>query len=73
MTSREPFYECVLISERNEYHFHLRAWTAEEAEAQFRAVLQEHGVAADGIVRVLGLNGAVLRTGVLRYAASARS
>ncbi len=62
MSRREPFYECVLISERNEYHFHVRAWTAEEAEAHFRALLHESGVIGDGTVCVLGLKGTVLRS-----------
>ncbi len=61
MTSREPFYECMFVSERNEYRFHVRAWTADEAEAHLRSALESSGLTAEGEPRVLDSKGRLLR------------
>jgi hypothetical protein len=49
-TPREKFFECVFTHDRNEYRFHLRAWTPKEAEENFVALLREDGVRAPGVV-----------------------
>ncbi len=61
MAKREPFFECVLVADRNEYRFHLRAWTAEEAELHFREELRSNGVTASGELQVLDRNGGLAR------------
>ena len=66
VAKREPFFECVFVSERNEYRFHFRAWTAAEAEYHLRRQLEESGVAADGELRVLDAKGRLLRTSPYR-------
>ncbi len=57
---REPFFECVFSVDRNEYRFHFRAWTAEEAEAHLRDELREYGVDVPGELRVIDRKGRVL-------------
>ena len=52
---REPFFKCVYSSERSEYSFHFRAWSAEEAEAHLRTELKTFAVNAAGEIRVLHL------------------
>jgi hypothetical protein len=59
-TRRERFFECVFAVERNEYRFHLRAWTPEEAAYQLDAELRENGFAIPGELHVLGSRGEVL-------------
>jgi hypothetical protein len=44
-TRGDRFYECVFAADRNEYRFHLRAWTPEEAAYHFDAELRENGLA----------------------------
>jgi hypothetical protein len=63
MSLREPFFECVFVSGRNEYRFHVRAWTAEEAECHLREALQSHGLVARGEVRVQDARGRLVRRG----------
>ena len=72
VTKREPFFECVFVSDRNEYRFHFRAWTAAEAEYHLRRELQESGVAADGELRVLDKKGHLLSTSAYRPVLDAR-
>jgi hypothetical protein len=60
---RERFYECVLVSDRDEYRFHFRAWDAEEAEQRLMDDLREHGLTVAGELRVLDLKGKVIRRG----------
>ena len=50
---RERFYECVFVADRNEYRFHLRAWTPEEAAEHLRTELDENGVSIPGEIRVM--------------------
>ena len=54
---REPFFKCVYSSERSEYSFHFRAWSAEEAEAHLRTELKTFAVNAAGEIRVLDSQG----------------
>jgi hypothetical protein len=59
-TKRERFFECVFAAERNEYRFHLRAWTPEEAAEHLRAELGANGLAVRGELRVVDRRGRVL-------------
>ena len=60
---RENSYECIFAQDRNEYHFHVRAWNAKEAEEHFRASLHDNGVRDDGTMSIRDRKGAeVLRS-----------
>jgi hypothetical protein len=59
-TRRERFFECVFVAERNEYRFHLRAWTPEEAAQHLKAALWESGLVVPGELRVVDPRGRVL-------------
>ena len=48
------------MAERNEYRFHFRAWTPEEAAQHLTDQLAENDVEVEGEIRVLDANGAVL-------------
>jgi hypothetical protein len=61
MAKREAFYLCVLVSDRNEYEFHFRAWTPEAAEAHFRDALQGSGVSSPGELVIRNRKGEVVR------------
>ena len=61
MITREPFFECVLVCDRNEYRFRFRAWTAEQAELHLREDLLEAGARERGEVRVYDGKGRLLR------------
>lgn len=61
MAKREPFFECVFVSEGNEYRFHIRAWNAEEARYHLRNELRSYGVTASGELRLFGLRGGLLQ------------
>ncbi len=62
MAPRERFYECVLALDQNEYRFHVRAWTAEEACDHLGASLRENGLLDAGELVVLdGKGGELLR------------
>ena len=56
-TRRERFYECVFAAARNEYRFHLRAWTPEEAAYHLDAELRENGLAVPGHIRIVDPGG----------------
>lgn len=60
MSRRETFFECALVVERNEYRFHVRAWSATEAGQLLHDELQEIGVLDCGELRVLDAKGGVL-------------
>ncbi len=60
---REPFFECVFVSEQNEYRFHLRAWTAADAEQVLADELRANGVTSRGELRILDSKGRVTRRG----------
>jgi hypothetical protein len=60
---REQFFECTFASDRNEYQFHCRAWTPDEAEGHFRSMLESDGVSLPGTLRIRDLRGHVLRSG----------
>ena len=57
MAARESFYECIFSPEGNEYRFHVRAWSAEEAQEHLRASLRENGVREPGAIRVRDRKG----------------
>jgi len=62
--SREKFFECVFAPDRNEYRFHVRAWSAEQAEEHFRASLRDNGVREPGTLLIRNRKGVeVLRSG----------
>ena len=62
--SREKFFECVFAPDRNEYRFHVRAWSAEQAEEHFRASLRDNGVRDPGTLLIRNRKGVeVLRSG----------
>jgi hypothetical protein len=61
MTTREKFFECVLALDHNEYRFHVRAWTPEEAQEHLCASLRENGVQETGVLTVLDGRGVELR------------
>ena len=67
MAPRERFFVCVFEQDRNEYRFHVRAWTAEEAEAHLRASLREDGVRDPGSIVVRDERGAVLASSPYRF------
>jgi len=60
---RELFFECVFVSNQSEYHFHLRAWTAAEAELAFADGLRAGGITSRGKLMVLDREGRVVRRG----------
>ena len=63
-STREDFFECVFAPDRNEYRFHVRAWSAEQAEVHFRASLRENGVREPGTLLIRNRKGVeVLRSG----------
>jgi hypothetical protein len=57
---RERFFECLFVSDRNEYRFHFRAWSAEEAGQHLLDDLRDHGLTASGELRVLDPRGRVV-------------
>jgi len=61
MGLRESFFECVFLSDRNEYVFHFRGWSAEEAEAHFREALIGDGLLVAGAIEVRDARHKVLR------------
>jgi hypothetical protein len=61
MTKREVFFECILVSERNEYQFHFRAWNAVEAEIHFRETLGAYGLTSAGSLVIRNARGQVVR------------
>jgi hypothetical protein len=61
MPKREPYFECVFVADRNEYRFHFRSRSAEEAERHLRDELQEWGLDVSGEVRVVDARGRVVR------------
>ena len=60
MPNRDPTFECVLVVDRNEYRFHFRSSSAQEAERHLRDELREWGVESSGEVLVLDGKGRVL-------------
>lgn len=59
---RELFFKCVFVSDdENEYHFHLRAWTAAEAESVFADMLRTGGIRSKGKLMVHDVDGQVVR------------
>jgi len=62
MAKREQFFECVFVSDRNEYRFHFRAWTPEAAEFLFRDELRACGVSALGTLLVCDSKGQLMRS-----------
>jgi hypothetical protein len=61
MPSRVPYFECVFVADRNEYRFHFRCPSAEEAERHLCEELREWGLAVAGEVRVMDARGRVVR------------
>ena len=61
MTKREEFYECEYVSGRGDFQFHVRAWSALEAEHSLRESLASAGVRAPGTMVIRDLKGRVLR------------
>ena len=70
MTKREEFYECEYVSGRGDFQFHVRAWSAVEAEQALRDSLASAGVRAAGTVVIRNLKGRILRRG--RYSPPAQ-
>jgi len=62
MAKREQFFECIFLSDRNEYRFHFRAWSPEAAEFLFRDELRSCGVNAAGTLLVCDLKGQLMRS-----------
>ena len=60
---REPLFKCVFVSNHSKYHFHLRAWTAADAELAFADGLCAGGVTSKGELMVLDREGCVVRRG----------
>jgi hypothetical protein len=60
MDRREAFFECVYAADRNEYVFHLRAWSAEEAESHLRERLRGFGLVTSGTVLIRDPKGRVV-------------
>jgi hypothetical protein len=60
MSTRERFFECVLSQDREEYRFHVRAWSARDAEEEARASLRESGVREPGMLRIRDPKGVEL-------------
>ncbi len=60
MAPRERFFECVLALDQNEYRFHVRAWTAQEAWDHLGASLRENGLTEAGTLVVLDERGGEL-------------
>jgi hypothetical protein len=60
MGTRERFFECIFTQDGNEYRFHVRAWSATEAEAHIRASLHDNGVREAGILVVRDRKGSEL-------------
>ncbi len=61
MAKREDFFECTLACDNNEYRFHFRAWSGEDAEAHFREALQANGVTFPGTLMIRNPQGQVVR------------
>ena len=57
---RERFYECTFVQERNEYRFHVRAWSPEDAAEHLRAALRDDGVREAGTLLVRDRKGSVV-------------
>jgi kynurenine formamidase len=62
MPKREQFFECVFVSDRNEYRFHFRAWNPEAAELLFRDELRACGVNAPGTLHICDSKGQLMRS-----------
>jgi hypothetical protein len=58
MGRREQFFAGVLVSDRDEYQFHSRAWDAAEAEFTFREALRADGFAELGTLEIRDAKGA---------------
>ena len=64
LVSRERFFECIFTHDRNEYRFHVRAWSAREAEEHIRNSLRGNGVKENGTLFIRDPNGVeCLRSG----------
>ncbi|HEX9050041.1 MAG TPA: hypothetical protein VF841_05855 [Anaeromyxobacter sp.] len=61
MPERERFFECVFVSERNEYQFHFRAWSEAEAERHFRETLRGYGISSPGTLLIRNAKGRLVR------------
>jgi len=61
LSKRESFFECVFVSDKNEYRFHFRAWTPEDAAKHFRDALRSNGVTSTGALLIRGPEGELLR------------
>lgn len=70
MRARESFWECVFNPDGNEYRFHVRAWSAEEAEEHLRASLRENGVREAGAILVRDRRGVDVRRSGYAFDAS---
>ncbi len=73
MPSREPYFECVFVVDRNEYRFHFRSPSAEAADRHLRDGLREWGVDVPGETRVLDAKGRVLLRSPYQPAPDARA
>jgi hypothetical protein len=73
MPKREAFFECVFVSERNEYQFHFRAWNEVEAEAHFRETLSAYGLTSPGSLVIRNARGQVVRRAEYRPLAAAHA
>jgi hypothetical protein len=62
MTERDRFFECVFVSEQNEYQFHFRAPSDAAAERHFQETLRGYGITASGTVLIRDAKGVLLRT-----------
>lgn len=60
MAKRERFFDCAFEHARNEYRFHIRAWTPDEAGEHLRAALREDGVREDGTLVVRDRRGSIV-------------
>jgi hypothetical protein len=60
MATRESFFECIFNPDGNEYRFHVRAWTAREAEEHIKASLRGNGVRENGSLLIRDRKGAEL-------------
>jgi hypothetical protein len=60
MRTRERFFECIFTQDGNDYRFHVRAWSATEAEAHIRTSLHDNGVRDPGTLVVRDRKGSEL-------------
>ena len=63
MSKREDFFECEYASGRGDFQFHVRAWSALEAERTLREALVSAGVRAPGAMVIRNLKGRIVRRG----------